>query len=101
MACRIFQIRPMGICLESQSSRVHWVRRFFAVSPILGRSVTLVGPSARCQQRQNLAFTQRSARSLHPSRWKERDIFSPVFFFFSWFFIFSFFSSFFIHFFIF
>ena len=38
--------------------------------------MTLVGPSARCQQRQNLAFTQRSARSLHPSRKKERNIFS-------------------------
>ena len=28
-----------------------------------GWSVTLVGPSARCQQRQNLAFTQRTARN--------------------------------------
>ena len=37
--------------------------------------MTLVGPTARCQQRQNLAFTQRSARSLHPSREKERNIF--------------------------
>ena len=40
-----------------------------------GWSVTLVGPSARCQQRQNLTFTQRTTRSLHPSRRKERDIF--------------------------
>ena len=38
--------------------------------------MTLVGPTARCQQRQNLAFTQRTARSLHPSREKERNIFS-------------------------
>ena len=37
--------------------------------------MTLVGPTARCQQRQNLAFTQRTARSLHPSREKERNIF--------------------------
>ena len=30
------------ICLESQSSRVHWVQRFFTIGPIstLGRSVT-------------------------------------------------------------
>ena len=55
-----------------------------------GRSVTLVGPSARCQQRQNLAFTQRSARSLHPSRKKERNIFSL---FFSLFFSLSLFLS--------
>ena len=40
------------------------------------KSVTLVGPSARCQQRQNLAFTQRTTRSLHPSREKERNTFS-------------------------
>ena len=33
--------------------------------------MTLVGPTARCQQRQNLAFSQRTARSLHPSRKKE------------------------------
>ena len=44
--------------------------------------MTLVGPTARCQQRQNLAFTQRTARTLHPSREKERNIFSPFFFFF-------------------
>ena len=37
--------------------------------------MTLVGPSARCQQRQNLTFTQRTTRSLHPSRRKERNIF--------------------------
>ena len=65
-----FQIRPMGICPESQSSRVHWVRRFFAVGPIstLGRSVTHVGPSARCQQRQNLALPNARRGTLHPSR---------------------------------
>ena len=37
--------------------------------------MTLVGPSARCQQRRNLTFTQRTARSLHPSRRKERFFF--------------------------
>ena len=65
--------------------------------------MTLVGPTARCQQRQNLAFTQRSARSLHPSREKERNIFScphrfffflsSPFFFFSLLTVFFFLSS--------
>ena len=64
--------------------------------------MTLVGPTARCQQRQNLAFTQRSARSLHPSMKKERNIFSVIFcHFLSFSFIFLHFPSFsfiFIHF---
>ena len=43
---------------------------YFAVGPIstLGRSVTLVGPSARCQQRQNLALPNARRGTLHPSR---------------------------------
>ena len=41
-----------------------------------GWSVTLVGPSARCQQRQNLALPNARRGTLHPSREKERNIFS-------------------------
>ena len=44
--------------------------------------MTLVGPSARCQQRQNLALPNARRGTLHPSRKKERNIFSPVAFFF-------------------
>ena len=38
--------------------------------------MTLVGPSARCQQRQNLALPNARRGTLHPSREKERNIFS-------------------------
>ena len=47
-----------------------------------GWSVTLVGPSARCQQRQNLALPNARRGTLHPSREKERNIFSFFFFLF-------------------
>ena len=65
-----------------------------------GWSVTLVGPSARCQQRQNLALPNARRGTLHPSRKKERNIFSlfSVFFFslvfFFLFFLYFFFFSF-------
>ena len=44
--------------------------------------MTLVGPSARCQQRQNLALPNARRGTLHPSREKERNIFSSCFSFF-------------------
>ena len=59
------------ICLESSPPACIGCSGFvFAVGPIstLGRSVTLVGPSARCQQRQNLALPNARRGTLHPSR---------------------------------
>ena len=58
-------------------------------------SVTLVGPSARCRQRQNLALPNVRRGTLHPSREKERNIFSSFFYHFSIFFIFFIFFQFF------
>ena len=54
----------MGTCLESQSSRVHWVRRFFAVGPI--SILGLVGDSGRTVRSLSAAskprITQRTTR---------------------------------------